>query len=80
VGDEITTLAGETDVSPTDRFPDPVPLVAAKLYLHDPAGSFVVPENVTPVVNVVPPLVSLSLPKPVMTASTLDGWQPVLSE
>jgi hypothetical protein len=53
--------------------------VAAKRYGHEPAGSVLDVEKVTPVSKLVPPPVIAYRPSPTMTTSTDDGAQPSLS-
>jgi hypothetical protein len=79
VGATMSTSGGETAVRTTDRWPPPLPLVAAKVYAHDPAGRAVAIENVTPRRNVIPAAVKGYRPSPATTTSTCEGAQPAPS-
>jgi hypothetical protein len=77
VGATITTGVGATAVRAVERLP--LPFVAAKLYVHEPAGRDILTEYVTPAWNVVPAPVIAKRPSPAITTSTFDGLQPPLS-
>jgi hypothetical protein len=79
VGATMSTSGGETAVRRTDRLPPPLPLVAPKVYAHDPAGKAIAIEYVTPRRNVVPAAVMAYWPSPATTTSTWDGAHPASS-